>query len=164
MSDFKLILGFSPSEKDFISKLSPEDWKEMKEGVYKKQGLVCCGCGWKPDSPSKLQFHLVHLNEEQPKESLVKMICAPCHLIRHFDYAAKNDLLVLVNSCYSQAELVQRCRSSNKTILKDIEEKRIMVLKKKPLEYSMELSESEFNRNDKIKVIFSKNFSWDNSK
>lgn len=156
---FELKPGFAPSLKELQDSLSDEKWNAMIKLVSKRQGCSCLGCGFKPVDESCLKLHAEKL-ADNPKNSDFMLLCTACYTIRHFDKAADLDMVVLVNSKYSQEDLIRRCRSSNKTIVADIENKRIMLLKKSAKEYAAELKDSELNRNDRTKVIFGTKFKW----
>lgn len=118
----------------------------------------CRGCEIE-NSERKLSVHLVEENEEDPTRSKFTLLCMDCHFVAHIDKAIEKNYVVLVNSSFSQGELVSICR--NKRLKKEISAGNIMLLEKKPEVYLEELTSGFLGKN-RIKVVFSpKNYKWD---
>jgi len=158
MKPFKLIPSFSFSEKDFKESISKEHWDDIRQKAH-QNSFDCYGCNYSSDNKESLQLHLHWYDGIDKDTAEFVLLCKACHAVKHFDIAVENGWVVLVNSVYSQEELIKRNRSA-KTIKKDIEEHKIILLKKHPLDYLNELKESEFNRSEKIKLLFGNKFSW----
>ncbi len=161
MRNFKLIPSVSLSENDFKDSLprGREQYDEIVNSFYEKCSDVCNGCGHSNGDKSSLQAHLHWWDEKNHETAEFVLLCKACHAIKHFDQAAKNGWVVLVNSVYSQSELIARNRRS-RLILDDIKASKIVVLKKSAEEYLKEILESELNRNEKTKILFGNKFVW----
>lgn len=161
MRHFKLIPSISPSEKEFRNSLlgGKEKYNEILKNFYEKSSDTCCGCGHSTGKKDSLQAHLQWWDGNNHDTAEFVLLCEACHSIKHFDQAIENGWVVLVNSIYSQSELIRRNRS-RKTILLDLKENKVVVLKKTAKEYFDEILESELNRNDKIKILFGNKFIW----
>ena len=160
MHPFKLNIETSYSEKDFAALVGDEKWTELKNSVHlKNSSNTCFGCGHIPATGTYLQVHLHYFDGINIDTSEFLLLCEGCHSLKHFDVAAENNWAVLVNSVYSQEELIRRNRS-NGAIRSDIQAHRIVLIKKTPAEYLKEIQESELNRNDKTKVVFGNKFVW----
>lgn len=159
MTPFKLIPSISFSEKEFVEIISKEKWEEIKSNIYEKSSDCCYGCGHTPKEKIMLKVHLHWWDEKDMETAECLLLCEACHAIKHFDIAVGNNWVVLVNSTYSQEELLQRNRTAG-LIKRDITEFKIAVLKKPAEEYLNEIKASELNRNDKIKILFGNRFVW----
>ena len=161
MRHFKLIPSISPSEKDFRNSLpgGKEKYSKIIKDVYDNGSETCLGCGYSNGSKEALQAHLHWWDGENHDTAEFVLICEGCHAIKHFDQSVQKGWIVLVNSIYQQHELMRRNRSSG-TIRKDIEEHKIVLLKKSAEEYLNEIIESDLNRNEKTKILFGNKFTW----
>lgn len=161
MRNFKLIPSLSFSETDFRDSLpnGKEQYNEIVNNFYEKCSDICTGCGYSNGDKSFLQAHLHWWDEKNHDTAEFVFLCEACHAIKHFDKAVKNGWVVLVNSVYSQSELIVRNRRS-KIILDDIKSNKIVVLKKTAEEYLSEILESDLNRNEKTKILFGNKFVW----
>ena len=161
MINFKLIPSISPSEKDFKDSLprGREQYNEIIHSFYEKCSDSCNGCGYSNGDKGSLQAHLHWWDEKNHDTAEFVFLCEACHAIKHFDQAVKNGWVVLVNSVYSQSELIARNRRS-RIILEDIKLHKIVVLKKSAEEYLNEILESDLNRNEKTKILFGNKFVW----
>lgn len=159
MRPFKLIPSTSFSEKDFIALIPKEKWQEIKDAIYVNNSGQCYGCGYCPVDKKMLQTHLNWWDEKNYNTAEFMLLCEACHSIKHFDIAILNGWVVLVNSTYTQEEIILRNRSSG-SIRKDIDEHKIVLLKKTAKEYFEEIQESELNRNEKTKILFGNKFTW----
>ena len=159
MTPFKLIPSISPSEKEFVDIISKEKWEEIKTNVYNKSQNCCYGCGHTPADIKMLTVHLHWWDEKDLKTAQFLLLCEGCHHIKHFDSAIENNFVVLVNSTYSQEELLRMNRIAGQ-IKENIENMKIVLLKKTAEEYFNEIKESELNRNSKTKILFGNKFNW----
>lgn len=161
MRHFKLIPSISPSEKDFRNSLpqGKEQYNEIIKNVYDLSSDTCVGCGHSHGNKETLQVHLQWWDGENHDTAEFILLCEGCHAITHFDQAVEKEWVVLVNSIYQQHELLRRNRS-NATIKRDLDEHKIILLKKTAKEYLNEIIESDLNRNDKTKILFGSKFTW----
>jgi hypothetical protein len=163
MKTFNLIPTTSPSEKDFRHSLpgGKEQYQEIIKKVYDSSSDTCPGCGYSTGNKESLQAHLQYWDGVNPDSAEFILVCEGCHSIKHFDQAIEKGWVVLVNSVYSQSELIRRNRSIG-IIKQDLRENKIVVLKKTPKEYFEEISNSEVNRtiNEKTKILFGNKFVW----
>jgi hypothetical protein len=161
MRHFKLIPFISTSEKDFRNSLpgGKEKYSEIIKKVYDNGSDTCPGCGYSTGHKESLQAHLQYWDETNHDTAEFILLCEGCHTLKHFDQAIEKGWVVLVNSVYSQSELIRRNRSSA-TIKKDLDEHKIVILKKTAKEYFDEILESDLNRNDKTKILFGNKFTW----
>lgn len=159
MRPFKLIPSISFSEKDFTATISKEKWEEIKESVYQNNSGQCYGCGYCPVDKKMLQIHLHWWDEKNYDSAEFMLLCEACHAIKHIDVTIANGWAVLVNSVYTQEEIIRRNRSSG-AIRKDIDEHKIVLLKKTLKEYYEEIELSELHRNEKTKILFGNKFAW----
>jgi hypothetical protein len=159
MTPFSLIPSVSLSEKTFLETIPIEQWNLIKHSIYTKQPDYCFGCSYTPENKKHLQIHLHVENTNNPELSEFLLLCEGCHSIKHFDITAKNNWCVLVNSVYSQEELMLKNRH-NGLIRKDIMNNKIILIKKTPDEYLAEIIESRVNINLKTKILFGNKFSW----
>ena len=159
---FDLRFDFCISEEEFISSLGNDTLIKLENELKLKGITTCLGCGYNPKDVSKLQIHITNSIINHPIESVY--LCPPCHCLKHFNVAAKNEWVVLVNSIFSQETLVSICRSGNAQLKKMIGENKIFLLKKTAKEYSDELILDRSNRDDKIKAIFGSKFNWLNTR
>lgn len=169
-----LNIEISPSEKGILEIIGKEKWKDLLN-LNKNSDNYCLGCGFETKNNQKLNIHILPFDnnlildsdENSYKNLRFIKLCDACHLIKHFDYAAQNDLVKLVNSNFNQADLIKLCRYKNEAVNAYILgghgiDKNIFLLKKTPSEYLKEILESNLNINPKIKLIFTKNFNWAN--
>lgn len=160
MRPFKLIPSISFSEKDFTDSVSKEQWEKIKEEkIYLNHSGKCFGCGYTPENVKMLQIHLHWWDGKNHDTAEFLLLCEGCHALKHFDIAIEKGWVVLVNSVYSQEDIIVKNRSS-KTIRKEIDDNKIVLLKKTAKEYFEEIKESELNRNEKTKILFGNKFSW----
>lgn len=161
MRHFKLIPSISPSEKDFRNSLpgGKEQYDEILKNVYENGSNTCVGCGYSKCNKSSLQAHLQWWDEDNHNTAEFVLLCEACHAIKHFDQAVEKGWVVLVNSVFQQYELIIRNRSSA-TIRKDLDDHKIVLIKKTAEEYFNEILESDLNRNEKTKILFGKKFPW----
>ena len=161
MSNFILIPRISPSEKDFRKLISKEDWEKCKTkyaGIFKYQ---CQGCGYSTiNADDCLDLHIVSgdINDLNSIEYII--LCRACHTIQHMDTAIERNMVKIVNSCHSQADLIKWGRADKNDFQREIDEHNIMFLKKDIYEYLNELTNNSLPINNKIKVILNDNFDW----
>lgn len=113
---FKLRPTISASDKDFRSKIGLELWEKIKSRTFRDDRYKCQGCEFEPYdvAPDKvLDVHLVEENVENLEDSKFRTFCKLCHVIEHADAAIQNEYVLLVNSQFSQGELVNICRNGS---------------------------------------------------
>lgn len=169
----ELSLEISPSEKKISEKIGIENWKELSQSTIKNKLYACDGCGYVPKGDQKLRVHILPFPEEKFDFSdkfmdiKTSLLCDACHTLKHFDIAADNEFLRLVNSDFTQKDLIAICRHGNRALNAYMNgnskiEKRIFLLKKNPKAYLKEITEDKTKYNSKIKVVFTNKFNWVN--
>jgi hypothetical protein len=163
MKKFILEHAISPTDIDFKEAIGKEKWLEKRNELIIKFEYQCQGCGiYMPKNNKHLRLHVINGSIDDLENVEYTILCPACHLVQHIDLAEEKGLIKLVNSIYSQAELIRLGRS--KVVANEIsKEKRIIMLEKTPKEYIEELKQSVLNRKNKIKIILSKNFDWSTS-
>ena len=78
-----------------------------------------------------------------------------CHIIEHADVAIQNEYVALVNSRFSQGELVNICR--NGTLSSSIEDGSVRYLKKTLPEFLEELKDGRALEG-KVKFVFTEKY------
>jgi len=155
---FELRPTISASDKDFRNKVGPELWEKIKSRTFRDDGHKCQGCGFEPYDviPDKvLDVHLVEENFENPEDSKFRTSCKLCHIIEHADAAIQNEYVTLVNSQFSQGELVNICR--NGALSSHIECGDIRVLRKTLPDFLEELKDGRALEG-KVKFIFTEKY------
>jgi hypothetical protein len=155
---FKLRPTLSDSDKEFRNKVGEELWLKMKSKAFRDDFYKCQGCGFEPYdiAPEKvLDIHLVEENLENPEESIVRTTCMFCHIVEHADAAISGGYVELVNSHFTQGELVNICR--NGALSSHIEIGDIRHLKKTLPEYLEELNSGRALEG-KVKFVFTDKF------
>lgn len=155
---FKLRPTISPSDKEFKSKVGEEVWLRMKSAAFRNDEHKCQGCGFKPydvEAEAVLDIHLVKENIDNPEESEVRTTCFFCHMIEHADAAVSGGYVELVNSHFSQGELVNICR--NDSLSYHIEISDIRYIKKTLPDYLEDLSSGRALEG-KVKLVFTNKF------
>lgn len=148
----------SPSDKSFRDKIGVEAWEEIKNKSFRDSGYKCCGCGFEPydvDPNDVLSMHLVEENEENHKDSKVVTICQICHVIQHADVAMQKGFVELVNSYFTQGQLVNICR--NGELSHHIENGEIRYIKKTLPEFLEELKSGRA-KEGKVKFVLTKKY------
>lgn len=167
-----LKLEISPSEKKVFDLIGKENWQKLSNLTTSKGPYLCSGCGFVPVEGQRLRVHVLPFDESEIDlenrfmELETSLLCDACHTIKHFDLATNDQKVRLVNSDFTQKDLIAVCRHGNQALNAYVKgskkiEKRIFPLKKKPEDYLREITEDEKNFNPKIKVIFTDKFNWD---
>ena len=153
---FELKPVISVSDKDFRNKVGEEVWLRMKSVTFRNDNYKCKGCGFEPydvEAEDVLDIHLIKEDLENPENSEVRTTCKFCHIVEHADAAIKHGYVELVNSHFSQGELVNICRNNSLHLhMSDIR-----YLKKTLPEYLEELNSGRALEG-KVKFIFNKKF------
>jgi len=169
-----LKLEISPSEKKIQELIGRENWGKLYiSTVSKPSGYVCQGCGFIPLAGQRLRVHIMPFSEEdfdvpqRFQELQTTLLCDACHTLKHFDVAVAAGQIRLVNSDFTQKDLITVCRHGNQALNAFVKgnrkiDKHIFPLKKQPEEYLKEVLADKNNYNAKIKVIFTDKFNWDN--
>jgi len=155
---FKLRPVISPSDKEFRSKVGDEVWLKMKSTAFRNDGYKCQGCGFSPYDvePEKvLDIHLVKEDLENPEDSEVRTTCMFCHVIEHADAAVIGGYVELVNTHFTQGEIVNICR--NESLSYHIERGDIRYIKKTLADYLEDLKSGRALEG-KVKLIFTEKF------
>ena len=128
----------------------------MKSVTFRNDNYKCKGCGFEPydvEAEDVLDIHLIKEDLENPENSEVRTTCKFCHIVEHADAAIRHGYVELVNSHFSQGELVNICRNNSLHLhMNDIR-----YLKKTLPEYLEELNSGR-TLEGKVKFIFTKKF------
>lgn len=176
----ELKIAICPSEKEISQIIGKDNWLNLIKISTHNQPLKCHFCGYPQKEENfipvnlapKLRHHILPFDanidiKKDFNELKIVITCDACHAIQHFDYGVKRNWFKLVNSNFDQTDLVKMCRWGNKIVNAYIignqeVEKSIFLLKKTPENYLSKIYESNLNYNDKIKVVFTKFFDWNN--
>lgn len=165
MKNFILNPTISPSDIDFRNKIGKERWTELKIEYINKHKYHCQGCGYPMTKNYKFfDLHVISGDINDIENVNYTLLCKACHITQHLDKATELNYVKLVNSFYSQEELINLGRKGNTEVKSKLNDNSIILLDKTPQEYVEELKKNTFNKNNKIKVILSSTFSWDKSK
>jgi len=149
----------SPRDKDFRNKIGNETWIKIKSKAFRDDGFKCQGCGFEPyDVPVEtvLDVHLISEDKENPENSEVRTTCMLCHIIEHADVAVEHGYVELVNSHFTQGELVN-ISGRQGGLSNYIENGSIRYLKKTLQEYLEELKSGRALEG-KVKLIFTQKY------
>jgi hypothetical protein len=155
---FKLRPIISASDKDFRNKIGAEAWEKIKSKTLRDDSYKCQGCGFEPyDVPIDivLDVHLVEENEENPLDSKFRTTCKLCHIIEHADVAIEQGYVSIVNSRFSQGELVNICRNS--ALADHVRDGDIRYLRKTLPEFLEELKDGRALEG-KVKFVFTEKY------
>lgn len=156
--EFKLRPAISAPDKEFRNRVGEEVWLRMKSVAFRNDGYKCQGCGFEPYDiePEKvLDIHLVEEDVNNPEDSKVRTTCMFCHIIEHADAAISGGYIELVNSHFSQGELVNICR--NDALSSHIEYGDVRYIKKTLPEFLEELKSGRALEG-KVKFVFTEKF------
>jgi hypothetical protein len=163
MSYFQLILRITPSIKEFRDKIGLDNYNKLKEEGLKNSNFSCQGCKISPpsqDSARKTLFlNVIEENQEDCMQSKCVTLCKACTATQHVDSAIKNEWVTLVNSTFSQVQLIEMQRINQ--LQNNIRPENFRILKINPLEFLKKLENQEVNRINKTKIIFTSKFEWD---
>lgn len=155
---FELKPVISPSDKEFRNKIGSEVWEKIKSKTFRDDAFKCQGCGFEPYDVAPgavLDVHLVQEDLANPENSKFRTTCMFCHIIEHADAAISNEYVLLVNSKYSQGELVNICR--NGALSSNVEDGSVRYLKKTLSEFLEELKDGRALEG-KVKFVFSEKY------
>lgn len=158
LNEFVFRPNISPSEKIFRDKIGMGVWEKMKSKSFRDSGHKCCGCGFEPyevDPNDVLSMHLVEEDEEDPENSHVVTICQICHITQHADVAMDRGYVKLVNSYFTQGEMVNICR--NRELSYHLKNGEIRFIKKTLPEFLEEL-ESGRAKEGKVKFVLTESY------
>lgn len=173
-----LTLEISPSEKSVAERIGLDNWNNLKKHIFEKSISKCAGCAVNPLESVNKNFKLnLHIFPFSKDFDLINnflnlngvFLCDACHSIKHADLSIENGWFQLVNSYFTQKQLVELCRYGNQAVNAHIMgghkvEKKIFLLKKSANDYLSEVINGDKKFNSKTKVIFTKKFNWDNCK
>ncbi len=155
---FELRPIISPSDKEFKNKIGAESWEKIKSKTFRDNNFKCQGCGFEPyDTPADkvLDAHLVEEDLEDFNNSKFRTTCIMCHVIEHADAAINQGYVTIVNSKFSQGELVNICR--NGALSSHIEDGDIRHLRKTNDEFLEELKNGKALEG-KVKFVFTEKY------
>lgn len=152
--DFEIKPSISASDKDFRNKIGVEGWEKIKSKTLRDNGYKCKGCGFEPfDAPidAVLDVHLVEENLNNLEDSEFRVDCKLCHIIEHADVAISNEYVSIVNSRFSQGELVNICR--NGSLSSHVSDGDVRYLKKTLQEFLEEIKNGR-SLEGRVKFVF----------
>lgn len=168
MSDFQLILRKSPSRNEFRNRIGVDKFNALTEITIKKDNFVCKGCGFRPINETIarkiLYLHLIEEDKVDYTKSKCVSLCKACLTTQHIDQAIKSGFVTLVNSTFSQAQLIEMQRIN--ALHNSVRPENYRVLETNPLEF-LEKMEGDnagiksLTRFNKTKVVFTSKFEWD---
>lgn len=162
---FDLTLRIGVSERDYFNKFG-QNAMEVKNRIMnetlQKDNACCQGCNYKPlraDIATKiLSPHLVEWDPNDINKAVFVSLCKACHTTQHIDKAISEGWVSIVNSSFSQKNLIEMCRvNSAHSHLKSGE---IRMLKMTPEEYLDQLKNNTLPLHSRVKVIFTSKFEW----
>lgn len=156
--EFKIRPTISPSDKEFKNKVGAETWEKIKSKTFRDNNFKCQGCGFEPydvAADTVLYAHLVSENESDSFDSEFRTTCILCHVIEHADAAISQNYVALVNSKFSQGELVNICR--NGALSSHVEDGDIRYLRKTFPEFLEELRDGR-SLEGKVKFVFTEKY------
>jgi hypothetical protein len=124
-----------------------------------KENNICNCCDFKPNNNQRLKLHILEFNKNNLNGVL---LCDVCFLLKHFDKAVEQNVITLANSEYNQLDLIKIQRISNKSINMEIQKKTVALLKMSSQEYLDQIKQDKYAYNSNIKILFNKNFNWNN--
>lgn len=155
---FELWPTISPSDKNVRSLVGEHVWESMKSNAFRRDNYTCQGCTFEPfevEPDQVLDIHVESVDEVNPENSSVRTTCKLCHFIEHIDASIAKGYVELVNSHFSQGQLVNICR--NNSLSDHIENGDIRYIKKSPQEYIEEIK-SGVAKEGCVKVVFTEKF------
>lgn len=162
MDLFELKLRISPSDSQFRTLIGHDTYNKLQSEALKKSRFACNGCGNRPLDENKisnfLKLHVVEINEEKPEDSTCCILCIACHSTQHIDVAIEKEWIELVNSTFSQAQLVVMCRTNG--VHSSLTKENTRHLKIKPLDFLASMKDETLSENTKAKVLFTNKFEW----
>lgn len=162
MELFELKLRISPSDSQFRELIGHEAYNKLHSETLKKSKFTCNGCGNRPLDDSKissfLKLHVIEVNEKSPEESSCCIFCIACHSTQHIDIAIEKEWVELVNSTFSQSQLIVMCRTNG--VLSSLTKENTRHLKIKPLDFLTSIKDGTLSENTKAKVLFTNKFEW----
>jgi hypothetical protein len=157
-----LKIKISPSEKSVFQNIDKDALEKIYRDNIEHNNYCCSGCGYRvlniENVFKTLQIHVAEENKDKPEESKFTVLCKPCHATQHIDKAIENGWVNIVNSSFSQKNLIEICRINS--VIKYLNDGEIRILKMKPEEYLYKLEKGELSPENKIKVIFTNKFEW----
>ena len=160
--DFKLLICNSYSEKNFISNYGQELYNILSDAAFKEHKWHCAGCGHLVPEYKRLQnlkLHIYDVNTTNPELSKGVPLCNFCHYTQHIEIPAKNNWIELINSVYSQTNLIRLMRGDK--IYPNLNNRTIIKLKKTPQELLNEIHNGTFQLSNTLKIIFTDKVSFD---
>lgn len=152
------------NEQTLLALVGRDVVNEMYKRARKESDGKCECCDYELKENQKFKMHIAKINEQEPESSRVFLICDACYYLKHFGLAVEKNYVRLVNSEYSQIDLIKIQRQSNKRTEYEIQKKRISLLKQPASEYYEQIKEDPKMINFYIKIVFRNNFDWTNCK
>ncbi len=151
-------------EHELLALVGKDGVNQIFSKIRQTQKNQCAGCGFIPAKNQRLKLYVDNIDTVQPSNSACYALCDACHALKHFQTLVENNQIVLCNSTYSQKDIIAIQRQSNKRVMAEIKYKKILLLKRNPAELLAELKEDGVIKDTKIKIVFGKNFNWQNCK
>ena len=162
MEGFELKLRISPPDSKFRKLIGHNTYNRLHLEELKKNRFVCGGCSYRPLDENRaiasLKLHVIEINKEKPEESPCIVLCIACHSTQHIDVSIEKGWVQLVNSNYSQRQLIDMCRLNS--IHTHAKEDNLRHLKIPPLDFLLSMKDGTLSENTKSKVLFTNKFDW----
>lgn len=167
-SSFNLKIDLCNKE-EHVFKIHGRDFiNSIIDKLSQQRGYKCNCCGYIPslEPVQKLKIHIIgpEPNEITLENANAVLLCDACFAVCHFEKSVENNYFVLSNSVLSQIEIIELYRQYEGLIQREIDLKRIVLLSKTPQMLLEEMKEEFFKGADRIKLLYTRNFSWKNSK
>ena len=149
------------SETSYKTKVGKQNWEALEYITKSYANFKCESCNHKPKEEqlihTDLLTHVISENLNDPLNTPTICLCKACHSTQHIDTAIKNNWVDLVNSKFSQSQLVNMCRGSggiNTGLVEALDKGLIQELRKTPEDFLKEYKSGVINYDDRLKVKF----------
>ena len=165
-STFNLKIEFCEKERQIFELYGREFINSIINNLAQKHGYKCKCCNYIPINNQRLNVHVIapELKEITLENVEAVLLCEACFAICHFEQSVNNDYFVLSNSSLSQIDIINLHRQYEGLVQREIDLKKIVLLSKTSQKLMTEMKDELFKDTSKIKLLFTKNFSWKNSK
>ena len=155
-------------ENKFIELYGADVYDNLKTKTANNWGCKCASCEYTMNTPNwtveefdkRLQTHIIQVDEQNPENSKTVLLCRECHITQHIDIAIKKNWVELVNSKFTQGELISQARHT--LIAKGRQFRQIVTVKMTPIELLSEIKSGTYDKRDRVKMLFTESYKdWD---
>jgi hypothetical protein len=162
--EFKLYLSNNISEQLFFKKYGKDVYNQIKQRAFIESRGCCAACRHEPPEDKKataLSLHIPNnkINKINPELTEGVILCKACHATQHIEASIINNWVVLVNSMYSQKNIIRLTRANQ--VHGALTQRTIIKLKKTPQQFLEELRGGSAKFSTTLKVIFTNSFVLD---